>query len=494
MKKQTILLSTIILVALVSLGFQNCGGMRSLSLSNLTSAQAVADDWMHLPIANNYLKKTFDFSSDPHWVESRNRPIAGEAKSVTQKYGYTSSNNVGLGGGEIGGLFSRSLTKSYYADNIGQLTLNDRLRASGTFVIKDGSDGGAFIGWFNSREQGWRPPNFLGLHTQADHGTGYALGAFTSATWNAAATGYTEFPALDFHNRHTFSIDYNPDANSGLGSATITLDGNTSKIDFTKNYRDDGALFDRFGIFHLGKSAGASIEIYFDDIEYESSTGTKKLKFSSDPNWEGVGNNVTFNDLETYGNFDFGYDAENKRIGGLIWRMDNSTDSYIYATSVGPLNQNDYLEASGTVTFPLGQSDSGAIIGWFNNTWGDEDTYGNLGSPGIVGIEIEGPSAVGFYFRPIVKAGKERGDPNEGPVILPDGSTLNWRIIYDPNANFKSGAIKVYLGDQTYVYDLPPVLKQNGFTLDHFGIFPVRPSGSGVKIYFDDLTFVSGKK
>ena len=66
-----------------------------------------------------------------------------------------------------------------------------------------------------------------------------------------------------------------------------------------------------------------------------------------------------------------------------------------YADAVGPFGLDDYLEASGMVSFIRGSVDSGVGIGFF-----DEET--NVGQvnrgAGFLGAWMEGPSSVGHYF------------------------------------------------------------------------------------------------
>src|SRR5690349_12176975 len=66
--------------------------------------------------------KAENFDHDPGWEGFNNRVQPKKTPAVTQDYGFES--------GAIGGRVVRSARPTYYADNVGPKTLNDKLSAS----------------------------------------------------------------------------------------------------------------------------------------------------------------------------------------------------------------------------------------------------------------------------------------------------------------------------------------------------------------------------
>jgi hypothetical protein len=66
---------------------------------------------------------------------------------------------------------------------------------------------------------------------------------------------------------HTWSVAYDPAANSGQGAMTVKLDDETATLEVPENLRSGEMQFDRFGLFSPG-IGGAKVKIYFDDLEY----------------------------------------------------------------------------------------------------------------------------------------------------------------------------------------------------------------------------------
>ena len=439
----------------------------------------------------NSLKNEF-FDKDPGWDSANNLPNYGECKQITQDFGFSNTNYAGLSLGELGGLISRSVKPAYYGDDIGTLTLNDSLVASGTFSLANSDDGVVSIGWFNSERQGWRPVNFLGFRFDGQTNSAIMHVDYTTKTWRAGGLG-TRVKILADSSKHLFKIEYDPNSNFGNGRIIFTLDNSQHILNLAPGHKDEGALFNRFGIFNGQKSAGATSKVYFDDLEYKTKQGIRKQDFSTNPGWDSKGNRISFEDCEIYGNQNFGFSNTNfagsnkGEMGGLFWRLDESNKAIHYGDVIKELTMNDYLEASGSISFVDGASDSGMQIGWF-----DSEGIEKLVPKSFIGILVEGPSAIGHYFRP--KYTTPSGNyvvPAKGPVILPNGVKHQWRIIYDPSANNKQGRITVYLDNEVEVLDLPSGHKQDGVKLNRFGIFPLRASGAYIKIYFDDISYTS---
>jgi len=106
-----------------------------------------------------------DFRQDPGWEGVNNRIECVDCPTVTQDFGWRPTSHSGGGKGEIGGRIWRSRTPAYYAMPLGRpLTFEDAFSASGRIVFRhitagrlEGQAGAAYIGFFNSTRQGWRP-------------------------------------------------------------------------------------------------------------------------------------------------------------------------------------------------------------------------------------------------------------------------------------------------------------------------------------------------
>jgi hypothetical protein len=66
---------------------------------------------------------------------------------------------------------------------------------------------------------------------------------------------------------HTWSVVYDPAANSGHGTITVKLDEETVMLEVPEKLRSGELQFDRFGLFSPGVG-GSKVKIYFDDLEY----------------------------------------------------------------------------------------------------------------------------------------------------------------------------------------------------------------------------------
>jgi hypothetical protein len=69
--------------------------------------------------------------------------------------------------------------------------------------------------------------------------------------------------------KHHFNFNYDPTTNGNQGTVTLTLDGKEWKHNLTKEQRQSGGTFDKFGIVNI-RRGGKYVEVYFDDITYTS--------------------------------------------------------------------------------------------------------------------------------------------------------------------------------------------------------------------------------
>jgi hypothetical protein len=471
-------------------------------------------------------ERTQSFDSDPKWEQANNRITPKEPLKVTQDFGYSATNLVGKGPGEMGGLVSRANDPAYYAAKITPKTLDDKLTASGTFALTQTSGGsGIFFGFFRADQPGagGRPTCSLGLDIDGEaHGGRLAVRLITARN-QSCGTFVTPFlpgkfrptPIRNDGTRYSWRLDYDPQAASGLGRFTFTFHGDAPKpgeletpdmpdayrhearirfpstttftVDLPKGFKEQGTTFDHFGLMNMMKSGG-HLKIYFDDLHYLD----QSEDFSKDPNWDGAGNRATYLTSEVPGAQDFGFSntqfAGGQRpgeLGGRFWRTEGPVASY--GDSVGPLTLSDKLAAHGKVAFVAGSPDSGIYLGWFNSKTVDQKD----GLQDFVGVRIEGPTRVGHYFAPIVATDQGvLAKAAAAPVLVPDKRPRDWSIQYDPKANGGNGAIVVHLDNESATLDLKP-RDHHGAHLDRFGVFTPRVGGSQVKIFFDDLTYTA---
>lgn len=442
--------------------------------------------------------KTEHFDHDPNWEGFNNRITPKKFPTVKQDFGYNKTSHATKEPGEIGGQVQRSTTPAYYAKELPQLTLQDKLEASGTFAVTATSGGcGLFFGWFNASQPGsGRPINSLGWFLDGEKAGARLYINLVTATNRSHGAFVTRFergkkflPIKPDGTRHKWSITYDP---TGSGTIRFTLDEMEPVVaKLPTGLKEEGAVFDRFGLMNIHK-AGGRLEIYVGDLHY----GGKALDLSHDPEWQGVGNRKTYEDREPTGAQNFGFSDTNYaggvrgELGGIFWRTERPW-AY-YADKIGPLTLDDPLLASGKIAFRVGAPDSAMCIGWFNGASKEGDPSEKKN---VVGILLEGPSRIGHYFRPIYATAKgSKGDSRKGPVLVPDGKPHSWKLSYDPKANDGAGALRLTLDKETTTFNLRPGQKAEGATLDRFGVFTVRSGGSHVKVYFDDLEYTAGQK
>src|SRR4051794_10217945 len=93
--------------------------------------------------------KTESFDRDPGWESFNNRITPKNPKTVVQDFGYGQTTHAAKTPGEIGGQISRASEPAFYALRIGSRTLDEKLRASGTFAVtKTSGSAGVFFGFF----------------------------------------------------------------------------------------------------------------------------------------------------------------------------------------------------------------------------------------------------------------------------------------------------------------------------------------------------------
>lgn len=508
--------------------------------------------------------KTESFDKDPGWEGHNNRlrPNAKEIPAIDQNFGWSSTHFAGGEKGEIGGKIWRSVTPGFYAARIPAKTLNDKLTASGRFAFTDSSsNAGVWFGWFGSGKQQAgmaRPSDALGLDFDFQgkgarlsvrmvngnkHGCGTFITPYVPGTFRTAP--------LTRDIQYAWTLTYDPQANSGNGRVEFRIrnlnssaehdatmkelaegwkdayakvsrkkgkfedthygrpdfEGRLFTFDLPPGFKQEGALFDHFGLLHPAKEGNAAT-IYFDDIAYDGKTES----FAKDPSWEGLNNRAELHDTMRTGYHDFGFSPETHfaggksgEMGGIFWRL-NKAYGY-YADRVGPLTLDAPMEAHGKLFLRFGTPDSEMCFGWFNSSQkglkavrtkrnelgavrrNPEDTHLSK-TDHFLGVYMTAQRA-GIGLLPALvtakgtKAVQRNNVPHANPAVIYD-----WSVRYDPAAAEGNGALTVKLGEQIATLALDSKLRQEGATFDRFGFF-ASGGGGMVHIYFDDLKYTA---
>ena len=455
-------------------------------------------------MAQETILRSPDFRSAPNWEAKANRNPSIAEKTTTQDFGFSHTNNAGgQSSGEIGGRISRSITPATYAIPITPRTLNDNLVASGKFAVTraEGASG-VLIGWFNSTKSlGWRTPHSVVVRLDGNGGKYWVFFEYGTRNWKTGS-GHT-FEGKRYQTTktppepadgtiHTWQLIYDPGSNQGHGEMVFIMDGKTYRTSLKPSHKLDGATFDRFGLINQ-QTAGKGLEVYFDDLNVDGMLHD----FDVDPDWEGNGNRVKFQDKEIRPYHNFGYSSTcyasdgMGKIGGLIWRIEENDlqNAGYYADDIGTLTMDDHLEASGTVSMIRAAADSAVLIGWFNSKT-------HIGAPPInfIGVMIEGPSQIGHYFRPIYANSKDaNGVSKQGPIISANANRHNWTLEYNPRANSGTGNIILTFDDKTVSLPLKSDAKSDLAVFNRFGLLSYQRGGHYLDIYFDNLTYTAKK-
>lgn len=442
--------------------------------------------------------RTEHFDIDPGWDGHNNRMVDEPGRETVQRMGFSATNHAGGASGEVGGTIQMAAERAYYAMALANpLSLNDRISASGTLAFAEGrATGPVLIGFFNHENSyGWRSRNSLAiridgrgevLHAHIEYCTDrYRAGAGAIAAMDPETERFTmdEFPAS---GPHTWSFDYDP-----AGTATFTFDGRTATMAIAADHRQDGAVFDRFGLFNVMKSSDNRAEVYIDNVVINGVSEN----FDADPQWESDGNPHEYRARIVRPWFDFGFSLTKfsggypGEMGGVVFRGDHRFEhtKAFYGDRTDDLSLAKPLRAEGRVSLVRGVSDSGTLIGWFH---AERSLQGGTDKSTIpqnfLGVFIEGPSREGFLFRPAYRIHGEEAGVADGPHILPDASTHLWTLDYQPGL---PASITVSLDGKSTTLTVPDEHFALGASFNRFGIITTQIDGNMEIIYFDDLTY-----
>ncbi len=444
--------------------------------------------------AQNPARRFHDFAVDPQWESYRSHLLPNPLPQTRQDFG--------LRDGRIGGWVQRSLTPAWFAKVVPRRTLNDKFSAAGKFAVTNDAGGsGLLFGWFNESSRGWRTPNSLVFRIDGNGGRYWVFYEYGTRHWLTGGGGCFEGdryqttstkPFAADGTVHQWSLAYDPQGANGSGLMTFVLDGKTYTQPLLPGHKEDGAEFNRFGLFNL-QTTGSGMEAYFSELMLDGAP----LDLRDATGWEAHGNQVKFADRHLRPFHDFGWNQANRaggkpgEIGGIIWRDEKPA---YYASKTGPLTLEDELFASGKISFNGAGSDSGVYLGWFDSGSKTNKVSSDHEQPqrSILAILIEGPSQIGHYFRAQYRTANGEGElNNSGPLIRPDGAVHQWSVHYLPDGADGSGEITVKLDDKVERLALKPEHRKQGASFDRFGLFNLQVGGHFVDLAVDDLTFTT---
>ena len=458
------------------------------------------------------LLRTETFGTDPGWEGRNNRATDPSPRQIVQNFGFNSaSTNAGGSAGEIGGFVTPAGEPAFYGKVITPASFNDPLSVSGTLNVPQGG-GHTLIGFFNTNTVNeWRTPNTIALRIYGRGTYFLAYLDYGTGVWRAGGGSFGgEAPIPTGAADYPFSLNYDPDGAEGRGTVTATLGSHTSVMTLDSGHKADGAMFNRFGILNVMKSADDPGQLWLDNVTING----EAYPFNSDPGWDQRNNRRTYTSTNVRLRFDFGYSPGSSfaggqsggEIGGHTFRGDSRVEfngsrmAYYGARLNETLSLNQPLHAEGKVAFRRGVSDSTTLIGFFHSAGSmrSNNSQNSATPENFVGAAIEGPSSEGFYLYPTygldqegVRADGGRGTPTP-PYIYPDGEPRHWTLDYHPDGNGGTGSIIVTLDGQAVTLNLDAGHKQIGAQFNRFGIITTHIDGSGQTVYFDDLTYAMG--
>ena len=218
----------------------------------------------------------FDFSTDPKWEGMDNQvDFVDRVQYGTNDFGYSPTSNAGGAAGELGGRFwscnpDEEHLKGYYGDDIGHLTLENKLTAHGKFATSRYSIDSTFaLGWFDHQEKGWPLKNFVGIYMDSYSPVGRIVYPFygTKEGSKRGAAPYLTF--LPDGTVYEWSVTYDPAGAEGNGAIAITFGDQKTTYPLAPGDKAKGADLDRFGVFNLRGANSKHCVVYLDDLEYK---------------------------------------------------------------------------------------------------------------------------------------------------------------------------------------------------------------------------------
>jgi len=247
----------------------------------------------------------------------------------------------------------------------------------------------------------------------------------------------------------------------------------------------------------------------------------KTEHFDRDPGWEGHNNRIELAKVPIVKQ-DFGYSttsfasAAPGEIGGSVQR---STRPAMYAAEIAPKTLDDRFSAAGTFAIKASGGSGGVFFGFVNaqqpggsgrpiGSLGLDFDFENKGGRLAVRLITGGNQSCGTFITPYLP-GKYRTTP-----LKNDGTRYSWTLDYDPAGANGQGRFTFHLRSDNhplpvidpalpaasqkeerarfptttkFEVDLPAGYKQQGTTIDRFGLMNMMKAGGVTQIYFADL-------
>jgi hypothetical protein len=258
-------------------------------LNVMKSADSGSEVWLDDVSINNRPADSFD--NDPRW-DGRNNRATTSSRIVRPRFDFGYSQTQLAGGkakGELGGQIFRGDCRerermACYGDQVGPLSLQGPLKASGKIALVRGvSDSTTLFGFYHSKQSMRQnesqshglPENVLGIHVEGPSSEGFKFYPVFRASGDGGAVGdVRRSPTIQPDGRsHDWTLEYDPHAAGGLGRVVVTLDGESSILELPEGTKAGQTEFDRFGIV-TSWIDGNSQNVYWDDITYTSKQRT----------------------------------------------------------------------------------------------------------------------------------------------------------------------------------------------------------------------------
>lgn len=226
------------------------------------------------------------FDVDPRWEGNGNQTQFTERIiRPFHDFGFQPTSFIDPARSALGGVIFRDEKPAYYAVDVGQVSLDDPLRAAGKIRMQSSAaDSGFCLGWFNAAdkrnhqvpEHERRSSNYLAAMIEGPSRIGHYFRASYS---NSRAQGFHDgdqvtgsgpLPVLRSDGKvHHWQLRYEPSAADGRGEIEVNFDDQRRVISLRPGDRQSGAVFDRFGIFNI-QSGGHQVQFSVEDLEFTS--------------------------------------------------------------------------------------------------------------------------------------------------------------------------------------------------------------------------------
>jgi hypothetical protein len=224
------------------------------------------------------------FNDDPRWEARGNRAeFSDRVIRPFHDFGFQSAGFINPERSALGGVIFRDEKPASYSVDVGQLSLEDPLRASGKILLQSAAaDSGFCLGWFNAAakrnhqfpEHERRSSDYLAAMIEGPSRVGHYFRAAYSTSASAGiidgddVSGAGSLPILRCDGKvHDWQLRYDPNGAGGLGEIEVVFDQQRRTFPLRPGDRKQGATFDRFGIFNI-QSGGHHVQFSMENLEF----------------------------------------------------------------------------------------------------------------------------------------------------------------------------------------------------------------------------------